>query len=120
MTSAALLCNQSIALVLTGQTMERASAAAERTGSSLSQALGNTAIVLAAAVPLVHRRQRAPEAMEAPALAIPFAFFLFAAPACDWPSTGGSSKWKASARSGLQRGRGVWPVSVPALRGRRF
>ena len=83
-TSAALLCNQSIALVLTGQTMEESFRRSGKDGILLSQALGNTAIVLAAAVPWSIAASVPLEAMEAPALAIPFAFFLFAAPACDW------------------------------------
>jgi len=51
-TSAALLCNQSIALVLTGQTMEESFRRSGKDGILLSQALGNTAIVLAAVAAL--------------------------------------------------------------------
>ena len=53
-------------------------------GLLLSQALGNTAIVLAAVVPWSIAGSVPLEAMGASALAIPFSFFLFAAPVCDW------------------------------------
>ena len=53
-------------------------------GLLLSQALGNTAIVLAAVVPWSIAGSVPLEAMGASALAFPFSFFLFAAPVCDW------------------------------------
>ena len=82
--SAALLCNQSIALVLTGQMMGESFRRSGKDGLLLSQALGNTAIVLAAVVPWSIAGSVPLEAMGASALAIPFSFFLFAAPVCDW------------------------------------
>ena len=82
--SAALLCNQSIALVLTGQMMGESFRRSGKDGLLLSQTLGNTAIVLAAVVPWSIAGSVPLEAMGASALAIPFSFFLFAAPVCDW------------------------------------
>lgn len=82
--SAALLCNQSIALVLTGQMMGESFRRSGKEGLLLSQTLGNTAIVLAAVVPWSIAGSVPLEAMGASALAIPFSFFLFAAPVCDW------------------------------------
>ena len=82
--SAALLCNQSIALVLTGQMMGESFRRSGKDGLLLSQALGNTAIVLAAVVPWSIAGSVPLEAMGASALAFPFSFFLFAAPVCDW------------------------------------
>ena len=82
--SAALLCNQSIALVLTGQMMGESFRRSGMDGLLLSQALGNTAIVLAAVVPWSIAGSVPLEAMGASALAFPFSFFLFAAPVCDW------------------------------------
>ena len=82
--SAALLCNQSIALVLTGQMMGESFRRSGKDGLLLSQALGNTAIVLAAVVPWFIAGSVPLEAMGASALAFPFSFFLFAAPVCDW------------------------------------
>ena len=82
--SAALLCNQSIALVLTGQMMGESFRRSAKDGLLLSQTLGNTAIVLAAVVPWSIAGSVPLEAMGASALAIPFSFFLFAAPVCDW------------------------------------
>ena len=82
--SAALLCNQSIALVLTGQMMGESFRRSGKDGLLLSQALGNTAIVLAAVVPWSIAGSVPLEAMGASALAFTFSFFLFAAPVCDW------------------------------------
>ena len=82
--SAALLCNQSVALVLTGQMMGESFRRSGKDGLLLSQALGNTAIVLAAVVPWSIAGSVPLEAMGASALAFPFSFFLFAAPVCDW------------------------------------
>ena len=82
--SAALLCNQSIALVLTGQMMGESFRRSGKDGLLLSQALGNTAIVLAAVVPWSIAGSVPLEAMGASALAFPFSFFLVAAPVCDW------------------------------------
>lgn len=82
--SAALLCNQSIVLVLTGQMMGESFRRSGKDGLLLSQTLGNTAIVLAAVVPWSIAGSVPLEAMGASALAIPFSFFLFAAPVCDW------------------------------------
>lgn len=82
--SSALLCNQSIALVLTGQMMGESFRRSGKDGLLLSQTLGNTAIVLAAVVPWSIAGSVPLEAMGASALAIPFSFFLFAAPVCDW------------------------------------
>lgn len=82
--SAALLCNQSIALVLTGQMMGESFRRSGKDGLLLSQALGNTAIVLAAVVPWSIAGSVPLEAMGVSALAFPFSFFLFAAPVCDW------------------------------------
>ena len=82
--SAALLCNQSIALVLTGQMMGESFRRSGKDGLLLSQTLGNTAIVLAAVVPWSIAGSVPLEAMGASALAIPFSFLLFAAPVCDW------------------------------------
>lgn len=82
--SAALLCNQSIALVLTGQMMGESFRRSGKDGLLLSQTLGNPAIVLAAVVPWSIAGSVPLEAMGASALAIPFSFFLFAAPVCDW------------------------------------
>jgi NhaC family Na+:H+ antiporter len=82
--STALLCNQSIALVLTGQMMGESFRRSGKDGLLLSQTLGNTAIVLAAVVPWSIAGSVPLEAMGASALAIPFSFFLFAAPVCDW------------------------------------
>ena len=82
--SEALLCNQSIALVLTEQMMGESFRRSGKGGLPLSQALGNTAIVLAAVVPWSIAGSVPLEAMGASAPAIPFSFFLFAAPMCDW------------------------------------
>lgn len=82
--SAALLCNQSIALVLTEQMIGESFRRSGKGGLLLSQALGNTAIVLAAVVPWSIAGSVPLEAMGSSVLAIPFSFFLFAAPVCDW------------------------------------
>ena len=81
--SSALLCNQSIALVLTEQMIGDAYRRRGLGGEALSQALGNTAILLAAVPPWSIAASVPLTAMEAPTSAILFAFFLFLCPLCD-------------------------------------
>ena len=82
--SAAVLCNQSIALVLTGQMMEDSFRRRGREGLELGQALGDTAVPLPGLVPWAIAGSGPLAAMEAPALAVPFAFFLYLCPLCYW------------------------------------
>ena len=82
--SAALLCNQSIALVLTEQMVGDSYRRRDRGGVDLAHALGNTAIPLPAVVPWSIAVSVPLAAMEAAPLAIPFALFLYLCPLCDW------------------------------------
>ena len=82
--SAALLCNQSIALVLTEQMVGDAYRRRGQGGVDLAHALGNTAIPLPAMVPWSIAVSVPLAAMDASALAIPFACFLYLCPLCDW------------------------------------
>ena len=82
--SAALLCNQSIALVLTEQRVGDQYRRRGQGGVDLAHALGNTAIPLPAMVPWSIAVSVPLAAMDASALAIPFACFLYLCPLCDW------------------------------------
>ena len=82
--SAALLCNQSIALVLTEQMVGDQYRRRGQGGVDLAHALGNTAIPLPAMVPWSIAVSVPLAAMDASALAIPFACFLYLCPLCDW------------------------------------
>lgn len=82
--SAALLCNQSIALVLTEQMVGDAYRRRGLGGVELAQSLGNTAIPLPAMIPWSIAVSVPLAAMDASALAIPFACFLYLCPLCGW------------------------------------
>ena len=82
--SAAMLCNQSIALVLTGQMTGDSFRSRGKTGAEMGQALGNTAILLPGLVPWSIACSVPLAAMGAPLLAVPFAAFLYLCPLCDW------------------------------------
>ena len=84
--SAALLCNQSIALVLTGQMMEAGYRRRGLGGAELGQDLGNTAIPVPALIPWSIASSVPLAAMEAGPAAILFAFYLVLCPACGWLS----------------------------------
>ena len=82
--SAALLCNQSIALVLTEQMVGDAYRRRGQGGVDLAHALGNTAIPLPAMIPWSIAVSMPLAVMEAPSPSIPFACFLYLCPLCDW------------------------------------
>ena len=82
--SAALLCNQSIALVLTEQMVGDAYRRRGQGGVDLAHALGNTAIPLPAMIPWSIAVSMPLAVMEAPSASIPFACFLYLCPLCDW------------------------------------
>ena len=82
--SAAVLCNQSIALVLTQQMMGDSFRRRGKGGEELGRALGNTAIPLPGLVPWAIACSVPLAAMQAPSAAVLFAFFLYLCPICDW------------------------------------
>ena len=103
--SAALLCNQSVALVLTGQMMGDGYRRREGGGAELARALGNTAIPMAALVPWAIAASVPLAAMEAPSYSIVFACFLYLCPLCDWmlqkrKNAGGAEGRKQTEKSG--------------------
>ncbi len=84
--SAALLCNQSIALVLTEQMVGDAYRRRGQGGIELAQSLGNTAIPLPAMIPWSIAVSMPLAAMDAPAQSVLFACFLYFCPLCGWLS----------------------------------
>lgn len=82
--ASALLCNQSIALVMTDQMMGDSYQRRGEGGIELAQALGNMTISLPALIPWSIAASVPLTAMDAPVLAIPFAFFIYLCPLCDW------------------------------------
>ena len=82
--ASALLCNQSIALVLTEQMVGDGYRRRGQGGVELAQALGNVTIPLPALVPWSIAASVPLTAMEAPPAAILFGYFLYLCPLCEW------------------------------------
>ena len=82
--ASALLCNQSIALVLTEQMVGDGYRRRGQGGVELAQALGNVTIPLPALVPWSIAASVPLTAMEAPPAAILFGCFLYLCPLCEW------------------------------------
>ncbi|MFR6184438.1 MAG: Na+/H+ antiporter NhaC family protein [Lawsonibacter sp.] len=118
--SAALLCNQSIALVLTGQMMGESFRRSGKDGLLLSQALGNTAIVLAAVVPWSIAGSVPLEAMGPPPWPSPSPSSCSPLRCATGSATGSSSKWNKVRSVLKKRLRPVRPFLPPAPRGRRL
>ena len=82
--ASALLCNQSIALVLTEQMVGDGYRRRGQGGVELAQALGNVTIPLPALVPWSIAASVPLTAMEAPPAAILLGCFLYLCPLCEW------------------------------------
>ena len=84
LSSSALLCNQSIAIIITEQMLGDSYAKRGYDRIAVGQALGDTAQILPAMIPWSIAASVPLSAMEVSSLAILFSFFVYLCPLCDW------------------------------------